>query len=33
VNLKIDLRVDERYIPDMNQRSAAYRRMANARAA
>jgi len=32
VNLKIDLRVDEQYIPDMNQRLAAYRRMANARA-
>jgi transcription-repair coupling factor (superfamily II helicase) len=31
VNLKIDLRVDELYIPDMNQRLAAYRRMANAR--
>ena len=32
VNLKIDLRVDEQYIPDMNQRLAAYRRMASARA-
>jgi transcription-repair coupling factor (superfamily II helicase) len=31
VNLKIDLRVDEGYIPDMNQRLSAYRRMANAR--
>ena len=31
VNLKIDLRVDERYIPDMNQRLSAYRRMASAR--
>jgi len=31
VNLKIDLRVDEAYIPDMNQRLAAYRRMASAR--
>ncbi len=30
VNLKIDLRVDESYIPDMNQRLSAYRRMANA---
>src|SRR4029077_9781021 len=32
VNLKIDLRVDEDYIPDMNQRLSAYRRMASARA-
>jgi transcription-repair coupling factor (superfamily II helicase) len=32
VNLKIDLRVDEEYIPDMNQRLSAYRRMASARA-
>jgi transcription-repair coupling factor (superfamily II helicase) len=32
VNLKIDLRVDDTYIPDMNQRLSAYRRMANARA-
>jgi transcription-repair coupling factor (superfamily II helicase) len=31
VNLKIDLRVDEQYIPDMNQRLSAYRRMASAR--
>jgi transcription-repair coupling factor (superfamily II helicase) len=31
VNLKIDLRVDEQYIPDMNQRLSGYRRMASAR--
>jgi transcription-repair coupling factor (superfamily II helicase) len=31
VNLKIDLRVDQEYIPDMNQRLSAYRRMASAR--
>ena len=31
VNLRLDLRVDEAYIPDMNQRLAAYRRMASAR--
>ena len=31
VNLRLDLRVDETYIPDMNQRLAAYRRMASAR--
>jgi transcription-repair coupling factor (superfamily II helicase) len=31
VNLKIDVRVDEQYIPDMNQRLSAYRRMASAR--
>ena len=31
VNLKIDLRVDDEYIPDMNQRLSAYRRMASAR--
>jgi transcription-repair coupling factor (superfamily II helicase) len=31
VNLKIDLRVDEQYIPDMNQRLSAYRRVASAR--
>ncbi len=31
VNLKIDLRVDEAYIADMNQRLSAYRRMAGAR--
>ena len=31
VNLKIDLRVDPEYIPDMNQRLSAYRRMASAR--
>ena len=32
VNLRLDLRIDERYIPDMNQRLSAYRRMASARA-
>jgi len=32
INLKIDVRVDEQYIPDMNQRLSAYRRMASARA-
>jgi transcription-repair coupling factor (superfamily II helicase) len=31
VNLKLNLRIDELYIPDMNQRLAAYRRMASAR--
>jgi transcription-repair coupling factor (superfamily II helicase) len=31
VNLRIDLRVDEPYIPDMNQRLTAYRRFASAR--
>jgi len=31
VNLKLNLRIDEQYIPDMNQRLAAYRRMASAR--
>jgi transcription-repair coupling factor (superfamily II helicase) len=31
VNLRIDLRVDETYIPDMNQRLTVYRRMASAR--
>ena len=31
VNLKIDLRIDERYIPDMNQRLSVYRRIAAAR--
>jgi transcription-repair coupling factor (superfamily II helicase) len=31
VNLKIDLHVDQTYIPDMNQRLSAYRRMASAR--
>jgi transcription-repair coupling factor (superfamily II helicase) len=30
VNLRIDLRIDERYIPDMNQRLMAYRRLARA---
>ncbi|HEX5217677.1 MAG TPA: transcription-repair coupling factor [Vicinamibacterales bacterium] len=31
VNLRIDLRIDESYIPDMNQRLTAYRRLASAR--
>jgi transcription-repair coupling factor (superfamily II helicase) len=31
VNLRLDLRIDETYIPDMNQRLAAYRRLASAR--
>jgi transcription-repair coupling factor (superfamily II helicase) len=31
VNLRLDLRVDETYVPDMNQRLSVYRRMANAR--
>jgi transcription-repair coupling factor (superfamily II helicase) len=31
VNLKVDLRIEERYIPDTNQRLAAYRRVAAAR--
>jgi transcription-repair coupling factor (superfamily II helicase) len=31
VNLRLDLRIDEAYIPDMNQRLSAYRRLANAR--
>jgi transcription-repair coupling factor (superfamily II helicase) len=31
VNLKLNLRIDEQYIPDMNQRLAAYRRMASTR--
>lgn len=33
VNLGLDLRIDEAYIPDMNQRLAAYRRLASARTA
>jgi transcription-repair coupling factor (superfamily II helicase) len=33
VNLRIDLRIDQSYIPDMNQRLTAYRRMANTRTA
>jgi transcription-repair coupling factor (superfamily II helicase) len=33
VNLRIDLRIDATYIPDMNQRLSAYRRMASARTA
>jgi transcription-repair coupling factor (superfamily II helicase) len=31
VNLRVDLRIDENYIPDMNQRLTVYRRMAGAR--
>ncbi|MEO8680398.1 MAG: transcription-repair coupling factor [Vicinamibacterales bacterium] len=31
VNLKVDFRLDESYVPDMNQRLMIYRRMANAR--
>jgi transcription-repair coupling factor (superfamily II helicase) len=31
VNLRLDLRIDESYIPDMNQRLAVYRRLASAR--
>jgi transcription-repair coupling factor (superfamily II helicase) len=31
VNLRIDLRIDDTYIPDMNQRLSVYRRMASAR--
>ena len=31
VNLGLDLRIEESYIPDMNQRLAAYRRLASAR--
>ena len=31
VNLRVDLRIDEGYIPDMNQRLAVYRRMAGVR--
>ena len=31
VNLRLNLRVEESYIPDMNQRLAAYRRMASTR--
>jgi transcription-repair coupling factor (superfamily II helicase) len=31
VNLRLDLRIDEDYIPDMNQRLVAYRRLASAR--
>lgn len=31
VNLRVDLRIDETYIPDMNQRLTIYRRMAGAR--
>jgi transcription-repair coupling factor (superfamily II helicase) len=31
VNLRVDLRIDDNYIPDMNQRLTIYRRMAGAR--
>ncbi len=31
VNLRIDLRIEDAYVPDMNQRLSAYRRMASAR--
>jgi transcription-repair coupling factor (superfamily II helicase) len=31
VNLRIDFRIDERYVPDMNQRLMIYRRIAAAR--
>jgi transcription-repair coupling factor (superfamily II helicase) len=31
VNLRVDLKIDERYIPDMNQRLMVYRQMASAR--
>ena len=31
VNLRVDLRIDEKYIPDMNQRLTVYRRMAAVR--
>jgi len=31
VNLKVDFRLDEQYVPDMNQRLTIYRRMAGAR--
>ena len=33
VNLRLDLRIDETYIPDMNQRLSVYRRLASARSA
>jgi transcription-repair coupling factor (superfamily II helicase) len=33
VNLRVDLRIDEKYIPDMNQRLTVYRRMAAVRTA
>ena len=31
VNLRVDLRIDERYVPDMNQRLTIYRRIAGVR--
>ena len=33
VNMRVDLRIDENYIPDMNQRLTVYRRMAAVRSA
>jgi transcription-repair coupling factor (superfamily II helicase) len=33
VNLRLDLRIDESYVPDMNQRLGIYRRLASARSA
>jgi transcription-repair coupling factor (superfamily II helicase) len=33
INLKVQLRIDEQYIPDVNQRLGIYRRLASARAA
>src|SRR4029079_7956149 len=33
VNLRVDLRIDETYVPDMNQRLTVYRRMAGVRCA
>src|SRR4030095_2576215 len=31
VNLRLDLRIDDSYVPDMNQRLMVYRRLASAR--
>ena len=31
MNLRVDLRIDERYVPDMNQRLMLYRKVAAAR--
>ena len=31
INLKVDLRIDQRYVPDMNQRLTVYRRVAGVR--
>jgi len=33
LNLKVELRIDEQYIPDMNQRLSVYRRLASTRSA